>query len=136
MNKEKYIFRRFIAGLIDYLIVLSLTAFYIYKFGEHNSEGEYSVNGLKAIPVFIFWFLYFCIIETTLGSTLGNYILKLKPVDLDTGKNINLKQSFLRHIVDLIDMFFFGIVAIIIIKNSKESQRLGDLLGQTKVIKV
>ena len=57
-------------------------------------------------------------------------------MDIKTENNVTFKQSFLRHLVDPIDMFFFGIVAIIIIKNSKESQRLGDLLGQTKVIKV
>lgn len=69
-------------------------------------------------------------------STFGNYVVGLKPVDLKTEKNINFKQSFLRHIVDLLDMMFFGIVAIVIIRNSKESQRLGDLLAKTEVVKI
>lgn len=80
--------------------------------------------------------MYLCIVETTLNSTFGNFIVGLKPVDLETNKNINLKQSFLRHLVDVIDMSLFGIVAIIIIKNSKESQRLGDLLAKTKVVRI
>ena len=98
-----------------------------------------SLREFKQLKVFsdkLFWILYFCLIETSLNATLGNYFLNLKPVDIKTENNVTFKQSFLRHLVDPIDMFFFGIVAIIIIKNSKESQRLGDLLGQTKVIKV
>ena len=62
--------------------------------------------------------------------------MKLKPVDLNTEKNIDFKQSFLRHLLDPIDMSLFGLVGIIIIKNSPESQRLGDLLAKTKVIKL
>lgn len=134
---NKYITRRFIAGFIDYFIVLfPLTQFYIFEFGELNNEGGYSVNGLKTLPIIIFWLIYFCGSETFLGKTLGNFFVNLKPVDKITGRNVTFKQSFARHILDLIDMFLFGLVAIIVIKNSKENQRLGDLLAKTKIIKI
>lgn len=136
MKIEKFITRRIIAWFIDYTIILSLTSFYIFIFGEINSEGAYNVNGIKTFPIIIFWLIYICGIEIILDSTLGNYIVGLKPMDLKTESKISFKQSFLRHLVDLIDMFFFGIVAIIIIKNSNESQRLGDLLAKSKVIKI
>jgi len=134
LKNDKFIFRRIIAGLIDYSIIFGLTYFYIYKFGSLNDEGEYSVNGIKTIPIILFWFVYLCVIEVVINSTLGNFIVRLTPVDLQTENKITLKQSFLRHIVDLLDMFFFGLVAIIIIKNSNDSQRLGDLLAKTKII--
>ena len=136
LDDKKHVGRRILAGLIDYTIFISITYFYVYIFGNKDDEGAFSVSGIKALPVLLFWILYFCLIETSLNATLGNYFLNLKPVDIKTENNVTFKQSFLRHLVDPIDMFFFGIVAIIIIKNSKESQRLGDLLGQTKVIKV
>ena len=101
-----------------------------------NSEGEYSVNGVKVVPIFLFWFIYFCIVETTLNSTFGNYLLSLKPVDDKTEQNISLKQSVSRHIADPIDMFCFGLVAIITITSSQESKRLGDLLAKTKVVRI
>lgn len=135
MKNEKYIFRRFLAGFIDYSIIIAVDAYYIYSFGSLNDEGGYSVTGIMTLPTIIFWFVYLCVIETTFSSTVGNFIMQLKPVDLKTGNKITLKQSCLRHIVDVLDMFFFGLVAIIIIKNSRESQRLGDLLAKTKVIK-
>lgn len=134
MKNKKFIFRRFLAGLIDYSIILVSSYYYIYIFGSINNEGGYSVTGIKTFPIMVFWFVYLCVIETTLSSTIGNFIIQLKPVDLQTGSRITLKQSFLRHIADALDMFFFGLVAIIIIKNSDESQRLGDLLAKTKVI--
>ena len=134
MTNEKFIFRRFLAGFIDYSIILGVIYYYIYTFGSLNPEGEYSVTGIETFPIMLFWFVYLCLVETTLNSTLGNFIVRLKPVDLQTENKITLKQSFLRHIVDVLDMIFFGLVAIIIIKNSNESQRLGDLLAKTKVI--
>lgn len=136
MSTEKFLFRRIIAGLIDYAVILSITSLYIFYFGELNHEGEYSVNGIKAVPIFLFWFFYLCVVEVTLESTLGNYLVSIQPVDKATEKRVNLKQSFLRHIVDPVDMFFFGLMAIIIINSSKESVRLGDLLAKTKVIKI
>ena len=136
MNNKKHIGRRILAGIIDYTIFISMTYFYVFVFGSKDDEGVFSVSGIKALPVVMFWVLYFCVIETSLNATLGNYLVNLKPVDLKTENNVTFKQSLLRHVVDPIDMFFFGIVAIIIIKNSDESQRLGDLLGKTKVIKV
>lgn len=136
MKSEKFITRRIIAGIIDYSIIFAVTSFYIYQFGEINSEGAYSVNGIKTFPIIIFWLAYICGIETTLDSTLGNYIVGLQPVNLENESKITFKQSFLRHILDIIDMFFFGLVAIIIIKNSNESHRLGDLIAKTKVIKI
>jgi uncharacterized RDD family membrane protein YckC len=136
LKKEKFLFRRIIAGLIDYTAIFCVTFAYIQYFGEVNSEGEFYVSGIKALPVFIFWFVYNCVIEVNLQSTFGNYLVKLKPVDEKTELDITIKQSFLRHIVDPIDMFFFGLVAIIIIINSQESKRLGDLLAKTKVVKI
>lgn len=136
LSNKKYITRRIIAAKIDYTIFITITYFYILIFGSKDEDGAISVNGIKALPVALFWILYFCLIETFLNATLGNFLVKLKPVDLKTGNNITFKQSFLRHIVDPIDLFLFGIVAVIIIKNSAQNQRFGDLLANTKVIKI
>jgi len=134
-KSKKQIIPRVIAGFVDYTIIFLVCFFYVQTFGEVDSEGSNSVSGLKTIPIFIFWIAYFCGSELVFGKTLGNYFLNLKPVDYNSGKNINFKQSFLRHLVDPFDMFFFGLIGILIIYNSKENQRLGDLIAKTKVIK-
>ncbi len=54
-------------------------------------------------------------------------------------KGSNLKptfgQSFKRHLLDPIDMFFFGLIGILTIKNSVKNQRLGDMWAKTIVMK-
>jgi hypothetical protein len=52
------------------------------------------------------------------------------------GNRISFGQAFKRHVVDMIDFFFFGIPAFITIKNTSDHQRLGDLLAKTIVIDV
>ncbi len=41
-----------------------MSIFYVIYFGNKDHEGTYSVNGLKALPVFLFWLLYFIIVES------------------------------------------------------------------------
>ena len=136
MKSNKYIFQRLLAGFIDYALFVVIVAFYIYKFGTLNNEGGYSVNGIMALPIFIFWLIYFVVIEVILHGTLGHLILNLQPVNTKTEKPINFSQSFLRHLFDPIDYFTFcGLIGVLIINNSKESQRLDDIVANTKMIK-
>ena len=136
MKSNKYIFQRLLAGLIDYTLFFVITALYIYKFGTLNSEGGYSVNGIMALPIFAFWLIYFVVLEIILQGTLGHLILNLQPVNAKTEKPISFIQSLIRHLFDPIDYFIFcGLIGVLIINNSKESQRLGDIVANTKMIK-
>jgi len=38
-------------------------------------------------------------------------------------------------LLDPIDMFFFGLIGIVTIKNTDKNQRLGDIWGNTIVVK-
>ncbi|WP_291119575.1 RDD family protein [Empedobacter sp. UBA7248] len=136
MKSNKYIFQRLIAGFIDYAVFIIIAALYIYKFGTLVNDGSYNVNGINTLPIFIFWFIYFIVIEVILHGTLGHLILNLQPVNAKTEKPISFSQSFIRHLFDPIDYFIFGgLIGILIINNSKESQRLGDIVANTKMIK-
>lgn len=136
MKPRKYIFQRSIASLVDYSIVIIITSLYIYKFGDSTIDGSYHVSGIMVLPIFVFWLIYFVAIETILHGTLGHLILNLQPVDAKTEKPLNYSQSLIRHLLDPIDYFAFcGIIGILVINNSSESQRLGDLFAKTKMIK-
>ena len=132
------IFRRFVAGFIDYFIVYSFLFTFIYTFGTPNEDGEYSVTGLLSTIPIIFWFLTIVLTETFYGATIGNSILGLKPISLTkTNGKISFSQSIKRHLFDSIEMFMlFGLITIIIIKNSDKNQRLGDIWAKTIVINV
>ncbi len=131
-----HLVRRFIAGLIDYSLMYLITLILVYTIGSPNNEGGYSLTGLNCfVPVF-FWFVLIVITEQIFGSTIGNGVVGLKPLSIEgrPGKP-HVFQSLKRHILDPVDMFLFGIVAIIAIKNTPKNQRLGDLWAKTIVIK-
>lgn len=137
---------RIIAGFIDYLIIFAFTFIYISMVGEPNGDGGYTVNGLPAFIPTLFWFLMTVGLEYFFGATLGNSLVGLKPVSIKKpfdnstfrvqDLKLTFKQSLKRHLLDIIDMFFFGLIGIIVIKNTDKNQRLGDIWANTVVVKI
>lgn len=125
--------KRIYATLLDY--GLYLLAFYVYVmfFGHDNNEGGQTVSGLLALPIFIAWFIYFVVIEAFYGATLGHQIFNLKVLTLNS-KDIEFTQALKRHLLDPIDILFYGIPGIIAIKNSDKHQRIGDMWAKTFVV--
>jgi uncharacterized RDD family membrane protein YckC len=75
-------------------------------------------------------------LEISVGSTLGNGIVGLKPIPKNgTVRKLTFGESFKRHLVAPIDMFFFGLVGLITIYNTDLNQRIGDLWGGTIVVR-
>lgn len=131
----KFIIRRFFAALIDYGVVFCFTFYFILAFGTPNDQGGYSVTGILALIPSFFWFIYVVMIEVFFNATIGNTIMQLKPKSLTTNHgNLNFSQSLKRHLLDLLDMFPFGLIGLITIKNTEKNQRLGDIWAKTTVI--
>ena len=133
IKTEPKLLRRTLATTLDYGLYLAFYIWLIVTYGTPNDEGGYSLNDARGLWVFVVWLFYFPVIESIRGQTLGKFILGLKVVTKD-GKPISFAQAFKRRLVDMIDFFFFGIVAFITIKNTPDHQRLGDLLANTIVI--
>ena len=134
IKTEAKLLRRTLATVIDYGLYFAFYIWLIVTYGVPNDEGGYSLrNDTKGLWVIVFWFIYFPIIESFRGQTFGKVILGLRVVT-KTGNPISFGQAFQGHVVDMIDFFFFGIVAFITIKNTPDHQRLGDLLAKTIVI--
>ena len=133
---EPNIGSRILAGFIDYLIIYGFFFIYTYVFGEPNDDGQYTVTGLLAVVPVIFWGIMTVGLEMGLGATLGNMLAGLKAIP-KSGKNrkLSFSESFKRHLLDHIDMFLFGIIGITAIKNTDKNQRLGDLWGNTIVVR-
>ena len=100
-KQEKYLSRRILACIIDYSLILIYTSVHFYLFGVLNEEGGYSLNGLPAFSVFIFWFIMTIGMEQLLGATIGNLINNsikkiinktVKKVKFDSDK-IDVKNS-------------------------------------------
>ena len=125
--------KRIIATLLDYTVFLIPTYIYILYFGQDNDEGGKTVTGLMTLPIPIVWTIYFVVIEACYGATLAHQGLNLKVLTIDR-KQIEWTQALKRHLLDPIDVLFYGIPAIIAIKNSDKHQRLGDMWAKTIVV--
>ena len=137
VDNKKNIGKRFVAGLIDYVLLYALIFAYLYSFGEPNNEGGFSVTGIAAIVPFIMWFTIIVLTEVFFGATLGNSIMNLKPKSLKSNNGeLTFSQSITRHLFDPMDMFPFGIIGILTIKNSVNNQRLGDIIANTTVVEL
>lgn len=134
-GKKTNLGKRFTAGLIDYSIIWIFCYVFIYSFGSPNEEGGYSVTGFLTLIPTLFWFCFTVLLEQFFGATLGNAIVGLKPQSLTRNNGeLTFGQSLKRHLVDPLDMFPFGLIGIITIKNTDKNQRLGDLWAQTIVL--
>lgn len=137
IQTEPRIGKKIIACMIDYLIIFSLDFYFMYSFGAPNDEGGYSINGLPGLVPILFWVIMTVGLEQWIGATLGNTIVGLKPVSINgIDDELTIKQSFMRHLLDPVDMFFFGVVGVLVISNSDNNQRVGDIVAKTIVVKV
>ncbi|GAA4279172.1 RDD family protein [Aquimarina mytili] len=137
IKPEPNIGRKILAGFIDYLLIYTFFFAYLYAYGEPDSEGVYSVSGILTLPPILLWGLMTIGIEQLFGATIGNSIVGLKPISINgIDEKLSFGQSFIRHLLDPIDMFFFGLIGVLSIKNSDKNQRVGDLAAKTIVLRV
>ncbi len=134
IRTEPNIKNRIVATIIDYGIYLTFWIIYVYSFGLPNEEGGYTVSGMKTLPLFASWFLYFPVVESIGGQTLGHRMAGIKVID-KTGNSVGFFQSLKRRAFDPIDLFvFFGLVGYLTVKNSEMHQRVGDIVAGTIVV--
>lgn len=127
--------KRISAALIDYGIMFFFTGIMFYFHGK-PVEGGYTLTGYPFLVVVLFWTITTIGLEQILGATIGNYMSDLKPVSIKnyTNRRLTIGQSVKRHLLDVIDLWPFGILGILLIKNTKHNQRLGDIWAKTIVI--
>ncbi len=127
--------KRYVAGFIDYFIIYAFCFTYVFLYGEPDAEGAYSVSGFPALVPVIFWGIMTVGLEMFSGETLGNLVVGLKATPKNgENRKLTFGESFKRHLLDTIDMFFFGLIAVVTIKNTDKHQRLGDIWANTIVV--
>lgn len=128
--------KRFLAGLVDYGIVACVAFVLSHFYGTPNDEGGYSLNGIPGFSLIMIWAIYIIGAEHIFGVTFGNYTQNLKAISIRNSneRDLTFGQSFKRHLVDVVDLWPFGILGILFIRNTKYNQRLGDLWAKTIVV--
>ena len=79
---------------------------------------------------------YFIILEgTNNGQTLGKSLVNIRVVD-DSGGELEMEGAVIRNVLRIVDALpFLYIIGIILVVASDEEKRLGDMIGNTIVVK-
>ncbi|UCG61624.1 MAG: RDD family protein [Candidatus Zixiibacteriota bacterium] len=134
--------RRFWALVIDFLI-LSMIFFpvtrivkgvWIMSSGDHLWGFGWLITDPLCLIFLLVIFLYFVVLEGTLGATIGKRLLILRVVRLD-GTTPGLKRALIRNLLRLVDgLPAFNILGVVLIVKSPERARFGDRVAGTRVI--
>jgi uncharacterized RDD family membrane protein YckC len=136
---------RAVAALLD-LVVLAIIAFVIaLPLGVLTAFALFTGGGLNpwfsllwgpvtltTLAVFV---VYFTVLESGSGQTLGKRVLDLRVVSLTTGRPPDLGRSLVRNVLRIVDWLpFFYLLGFLIAALSSRHQRLGDLAADTLVV--
>lgn len=126
---------RALAAVIDYGIYC---AFYFVCIVFLTSGSVFRVtlqtaSSMAWLLTTLFWLLYFPVAEAYFQKTLGKALYGLRVLKAD-GSELQLKDTFKRHIADSADFGALGIAAIIAARRTDLRQRLGDLWVGTVVV--
>jgi uncharacterized RDD family membrane protein YckC len=134
---------RFIAILVDYLIwgfvflILGIAAAIIIP--ALHFFGGVSANwaiGIFVLIVFLLQWGYFALFEAFgNGRTPGKRVARIRVIH-QSGRGINFVEALARNLVRFVDYFpGFYAVGIVAIFLSRRSQRLGDMVAGTLVVR-
>lgn len=117
---------------IYFLICLAIVS--AVSIQSQNMESGQIAFWFLFMPLFLF---YSPLCEMLFkGQTLGKLISGIRVVSMN-GENVTSEQSAMRWVFRILDLWIcFGSFAMIFCSASERGQRLGDVLGETLVIKV
>lgn len=121
--------KRMLAQLLDF------TIFFFYFLAIGILLGIFKINSsatflVMSLPVIFYSFLMELFFQ---GQSIGKMALQIRVIKLD-GSQPTVINYFTRWILRLIDIPFYGSVAIITIAVNGKGQRLGDIAAGTTVI--
>lgn len=133
------LFRRFIAYLIDNLVLIIPSGILIGLFMVGQDPSKNPARFVLMILSFIVFnflggYLYQSLLEGLLGATLGKKICGIKVLKADFTP-CGLSAGFLRNLMRIVDAFFYYLVAAVSMSGTLKWQRLGDLVAETVVVR-
>ena len=135
VSYDKVLVRRCWAAVLDYFLYSAIVVLYSYFFGEVQQWGfreGFNADAGLLVPMAI-WVLYFPGAEAVFGYTLGKGLFDLKVVR-ERKADFPLFVTFKRHMLDLIEFSSMGLIAILMVKFTKDHKRIGDFLAHSRVV--
>ena len=129
-----YFVLRIFAALVDNLILWFAFFLYARYFGDPSNGGGYRLAGWGDTAILVgAWLLWPPVPEALFGQTFGKWACDLRVVD-SAGLRATTRQVFVRRLFDPLDLWSFGLVALIVPGNTSLAQRVGDLVAKTRVV--
>ncbi|MFC4986949.1 RDD family protein [Saliphagus infecundisoli] len=137
---------RGVAMAIDTVVWFLLFIAAITLVGLIAGQSETSANGVNtelggslALVALVLWLGlsvgYHTLLEWRFGKTIGKYLVRVR-VTASDGSAPSLRASFVRNVLRLVDwlpaFYLVGIGALVL---SEQPTRLGDRLGNTRVVR-
>lgn len=135
--------KRLFAWLIDLFIIITYYTILMnvlqkisamHKTSDNDLPFMYNLSAvylLLFVPIFIYH-LFFEVVMN--GQSIGKKLMNLRVIS-DKGGRPALHQYLIRWLLRPFDFFFFGLVGLLTVVNTKKNQRLGDLAAGTLIIK-
>lgn len=127
--------KRGIAYSVDVCIISLILYPYFEKYGIETSEGALTLTGINYLPPIIIWYLYFIVSEYKWQTTIGKKVFSLYVRRIDS-LPLNFSVIIKRRALDLVELFFMPVIALISVLVTSKNQRLGDLIAKTEVINI
>jgi len=137
---------RAIAAVVDLVILaiiaigialpLGLLTAWAVLSGSGTSPWFALIWGPTALVMFAVFIIYFTLLESNTGQTLGKRVFDLRVVSTSTGRPPDLGHSLIRNILRIVDWLpFLYLLGFIVAALGSKRQRLGDLLAETVVVR-
>lgn len=129
---------RGIAWLLDGIVLVLLAVVIAAPFfvlGPSNPTAE-GIDGIGAVAGFLLSMVYYAGSEATWGQTPGKMVMGIRVVSTD-GRDCTGFGAVIRNVTKIIggSAFIPVLVAIVLILATDDDQRLGDILGDTTVVR-
>jgi uncharacterized RDD family membrane protein YckC len=83
----------------------------------------------------IFAFVYYLVFEGLFGRTVGKFVTGIRVIDAKTGRTPGMLSVLLRTVLRLIDGLGGYLLGFIVVVFNDRRRRLGDMAGDTQVIR-
>jgi uncharacterized RDD family membrane protein YckC len=145
-NKIQYagLGERFLALLVDVLLFCAcffpvtriVKGVWLMSPHDHNWVRGWFISDPLCLTFLVIMGLYFVLLESWFGATLGKWVLGLRVIGLE-GVRVGLWKATLRNVLRLVDgLPAFSLLGVILIQRSEERARFGDRVAGTRVIQV
>lgn len=126
------------AALLDLVLMIVLLVLVGALLGDaDSSDSSVSVQleGLSALVYFALAFLYYWLLESRDGQTVGKKLLGVRVIGAD-GSEPGAGRIALRTLLRVVDGFALYLVGLIVaLLTGDRRQRLGDLAARTRVVR-